>query len=82
MSILICVILIPKKYSTQGVLCAILIFCIKMLFENSYIINNSTNFAVQCSNMSVVRFKKIFSTFVIAEQLAHTYWKVFSHVLK
>ena len=43
--------------------------------------NISTNFVFQCSNMSVVRFKKIFFTFVVAEKSAHTYWKVFSHVL-
>lgn len=78
MSILISVILIPKKYSTQGVLCAILIFCDKMLHKCLCIINNSTNFAIQCPNMSVVRFKKIFSTFVRAEKSAQTYWKVFS----
>ena len=48
------------------------------LFQQSYKI---TTFAVQCSNMSVVRFRKIFSTFVVAEQSAHTYWKVFSHIL-
>ena len=82
MSILVCVILIPKNNSTQGVLCAILSFYNKMLHESLCIINNSANFAVQCSNMSVVRFKKIFSTFVGTEQSVHTYWKVFSHVLK
>lgn len=58
MSILVCVILIPKNNSTQGVLCAILSFCAKMSYESPCLTNNSTNFAVSMLQMSVVRFEK------------------------